>query len=98
MKFIDSACFITAGLVGMGLHLQYAFFNNEYLKGIFENFTSGRFLQDGYVEGASKILIPFILPYGVSYFSRRSVRKKSEAEIKRLKEEIRNLQQASKRL
>lgn len=86
-KLLDYVCLKVAGVVGVGIHLYSITLNNEHFNQMYQDFVERR-----YIQGSLKAFVPFILPYGVSYYSRRKAQKESREKIKDLERRIKELE------
>ena len=81
-KLVDYVCLKTAGI-----HLYSLALNHEHFNQICQDFTEGKYFQSGL-----KVLVPFVLPYGVSFYARRKAQKESREKIKDLERRIKELE------
>lgn len=87
-KLYESSCAKISGVVGTGIHLYTTAINNYHLQGIYEDFANER-----YVSGALKAIVPYTLPYAVSFYTKQKVKKESQGKINELEKTIRKLSQ-----
>lgn len=85
-KLYDSQCVKIAGVVGTGIHLYSQAINNNHFEGIYEDFANGE-----YVRGTLKAVVPILLPYAVSYYSRKKAQKEVKGKISALENKIKEL-------
>ena len=85
----DYQCVKIAGIVGTGIHFYSTAINNEHFQGIYDDFANGQ-----YVRGTLKAAVPFLLPYGVSLYSRKKAKREVQGKINDLELKIKQLEEA----
>ena len=83
----DYNCLKLAGVVGTGIHLYSLAINTKHFEGIYQDFAEGRVLR-----GTLKAVVPYILPYAVSFYARRKAKKETAEKIKLLEDKINELE------
>jgi hypothetical protein len=80
---IDSICMKTSVVVGTGIHVYSFGINNYHFNGIYQDFVEGH-----PIRGTLKVIVPFVLPYVVSLYSRKKAQKESKEKINQLERRI----------
>ena len=86
-EIYDYECVKIAGVVGTGIHLYSTAINSEHLQGIYEDFANGQ-----YIRGTLKSVVPFLLPYGVSFYTRKRAKREVRERISALESKIKQLE------
>ncbi len=86
-ELYDSKCVKIAGVVGTGIHLYSSAINNSHFQGVYEDFANGQYLR-----GTLKATVPFLLPYCVSLYSRKKVKREVKGIIEGLEGKIKELE------
>lgn len=83
---LDAVCVKTAAVVGTGIHIySAAITDNRHFDGICEDLASGH-----PIRGILKAIVPFLLPYSVSFYARRNAKRESAAKISELEKRVDN--------
>lgn len=90
-ELYDSQCVRIAGVVGTGIHLYSLGINNDHFRGIYEDFVNGQYLR-----GTLKATVPFLLPYCVSLYSRKKVKREVQGKINDLELKIKQIEEAQR--
>jgi len=86
LKLYDKSCMKISGVVGIGIHLYSTIINTGHFQGIYDDFINER-----YVVGTLKTIIPYVLPYSVSFYARKKAKKEVQEKIGELEKTILNL-------
>ena len=82
-KIINGACLKVAGVVGTGIHLYSQMMNCSHFQGIYEDIAEGR---PG--KAFLKVSIPYLLPYVVSYYTRKKTQTEYNMRVMELEERL----------
>jgi len=86
--FYESSCANISLVVGSGIHLYTFVLNNQnHFQNIYDDFTNER-----YILGTLKALVPYALPYAVSFYARKKAKRESQGKINELENIIQNIQ------
>ena len=86
-ELYDYECVKIAGVVGTGIHVYSTAINSEHLQSIYEDFANGQ-----YIRGTLKAAVPFLLPYGVSFYARKKAKREVQERISTLESKIKQLE------
>jgi len=82
-SLLNKSCAKISGIVGTGIHLYSTAINNNHFQDIYDDFANER-----YLSGILKAVVPFALPYAVSFYARKKAKKESEGRINELERKI----------
>jgi hypothetical protein len=85
-KLYESSCAKISGVVGTGIHLYTTALNPDHFQDIYNDFANER-----YISGALKAVVPYALPYAVSFYARKKAKKESQGKINELERTIQEL-------